>query len=430
VGGEGARLIGAGREAQVFAWGDGRVLRLARDPAGAERVDDEAAALSAAARAGAPVPRPYERLDVDGLPGLVMERLDGDDLLARVQRRPWRARAVGRALGRIHARLHDVAAPEGVPSLRRRLAEALGSPLVPADVRPGAERQRAALPDGDRLCHGDFHPGNVIGSRVIDWTGASAGDPAADVARTCVLVAVAEPPGERPQWRRWLEGSFRLQLLDAYLRAYRRAHGLDLARVERWLPPVAAARLAEGIDPERDATMRLATAAGALRLPRRIALDAGQRRWIWLNALLVTALLNLVINAGIAWASAGKEAIPLWSAPLVGGPSTITDTVATLFLLPLITCVLVTTAIRRDLAAARLSPRVDLIYLLPRNRLLRGAALGAATVGALAPGAVALLLLADFGDLDPGAFVAYKACFAVALGAIVTPFIALAAMND
>jgi len=425
-------LVGAGREAEVFAWGDGRVLRLARDPAGAQRMDEEAAALTAAARAGAPVPRPYERVSVDARPGLVMERVDGDDLLVRVQRRPWTARAVGRAAGRLHARLHDVPAPAQLPSLRERVADLLRSPLVPADVRASAERQRAALPDGDRLCHGDFHPGNVIGSRVIDWTGASVGDPGADVARTCMLIAVAEPPGERPMWIvRQVARIARLHILDAYLRAYRRARPLDPAHVELWLPVVATARLAEGIEPERDATLRLARAEDALRLPRRIGLDASQRRWIWLNALLITALLNLAINAGLAWASAAeRDAVPLWSAPLVGGPSTITDTVGTLFLLPLITCVLVTTVVRRDLAAARVSRRVDLLYLLPGNRFFRGVVLGAAYVAALAPAAVVLLVATDFGGVDPSAFVVYKACLGVALGAIVTPFIALAAMND
>ncbi|TMA37195.1 MAG: aminoglycoside phosphotransferase family protein, partial [Deltaproteobacteria bacterium] len=40
------------------------------------------------------------------------------------------------------------------------------------------------LPDGDQLCHGDMHPGNIMLSRrgpmVIDWTNARRGHPAAD----------------------------------------------------------------------------------------------------------------------------------------------------------------------------------------------------------------------------------------------------------
>ncbi len=44
------------------------------------------------------------------------------------------------------------------------------------------------LPDGNSLCHNDYHPGNLIynerGIFTIDWSDASAGDPFADVART------------------------------------------------------------------------------------------------------------------------------------------------------------------------------------------------------------------------------------------------------
>src|SRR3546814_7594415 len=55
-----------------------------------------------------------------------------------------------------------------------------------------------ALPDGDRLCHGDYHPGNVIetagGPVVIDWPAVTRGHPDADYARTLLLLRLGEPP--------------------------------------------------------------------------------------------------------------------------------------------------------------------------------------------------------------------------------------------
>ena len=81
-------------------------------------------------------------------------------------------------------------------------------------------------------------------------------------------------------------------------------------------------------------------------------LPPAHRRWIVLNALIVTAVVNLVINAGLAWgSSAGEHRVPLWSVPLVEKPSTVVDTVGTFFLLPLITCLLITTVARHDVAA-------------------------------------------------------------------------------
>lgn len=154
--------IGGGREAEVFAWGDGRVLRLAHDASRAAAVEREALALEAAHRAGASVPAVYERLTVDGRPGVVMDRVDGDDLLAWLGRRPWTVWSTGKTLGRQHVALHRVVAPEGLPPLPEELRRRLSSELVPADVRRLALDRLEQLPDGERLCHGDFHPANVL----------------------------------------------------------------------------------------------------------------------------------------------------------------------------------------------------------------------------------------------------------------------------
>jgi hypothetical protein len=166
-------------------------------------------------------------------------------------------------------------------------------------------------------------------------------------------------------------------------------------------------------------------------------LPASHRRWILLNAIAVTAAVNLAINAGIAWLSAaGTTRVPLWATPIIGGPSAITDTVGTLFLLPLITNLLVTAGVRRDLRQGRLTPLVrsesvcQILQILPRGRTRRGFGLGASCVAALAPAAVAILIAADFGDLSVADFVVYKAILGVALGALVTPLIALLEMAD
>src|SRR6266852_97693 len=111
-------------------------------------------------------------------------------------------------------------------------------------------------------------------------------------------------------------------------------------------------------------------------------LPATHRRWILLNAIAITAVANLVINAAVAWISAaGRTHVPLWATPIIGGPSTITDTVGTLVVLPLITNLLVTTAVRRDLRHGRLTPlhQADadhpVLRALSRKRMRRGVGL-------------------------------------------------------
>ena len=150
----------------------------------------------------------------------------------------------------------ESSAPEGLPDLHAELRHRLGSPLVPEDVRAHALERLAALPSGDRLLHGDFHPANLLRSAdgyvVIDWTNGMKGDPAADIARTILLMGGGKLADGTPVVVRVIAPVARRVLLSGYLRAYAREAPLDRRLVDRWLPVWAAARLAEDIKAERE----------------------------------------------------------------------------------------------------------------------------------------------------------------------------------
>jgi hypothetical protein len=159
------------------------------------------------------------------------------------------------------------------------------------------------------------------------------------------------------------------------------------------------------------------------------------RRWLLVNALVVTAAINVVLNWAIsAGAVRNIDTVPMWGAPLVE-TSTLWTVIGTLFLLPLFTCVLATTSVRRDMRRGSLAPlELDSNHRwlseLPFGRWRRGAEIGGLAVVILAPPALLALAIAGFPDLDSGRYVAYQVVFAVALGMLVTPPIALAAMAD
>ena len=110
------------------------------------------------------------------------------------------------------------------------------------------------------VCHGDFHPDNIMltsrGPVVIDWMAACSGEPAADVARTVLLLSIGTPT-EMDVVARMMITVMRRLVLNRYKAYYFRDSDLARSRVMDWLPVIAAARLVEGIENETEQLLTL-----------------------------------------------------------------------------------------------------------------------------------------------------------------------------
>jgi aminoglycoside phosphotransferase (APT) family kinase protein len=256
--------IARGRTAEVFTWQDGQVLKLFYDWVPPSWVETEAKASRAVYKAGLPAPAVGGVVEADGRRGIIFERVEGPSVLAEWKSKPWLLVRSARQLAELHAAIHALPGA-GLPAYRERLEGSIrATQALPAHLKDAALSALARLPDGDALCHGDFHPDNVImtarGLIIIDWMTAVRGNPLADVARTSLLLRLgALPPGTRGVW---LIEMARQLYHAVYLRRYLQLHPALREDIAAWQMPVAAARLVENV-PENPRLLALVEASAS-----------------------------------------------------------------------------------------------------------------------------------------------------------------------
>ena len=154
------------------------------------------------------------------------------------------------------------------------------------------------------------------------------------------------------------------------------------------------------------------------------------RKFLRVNQCLVPCILNFAINGGIAWALLrAHPEIPLWGNPSVG-----IDLIATGFLLPFFTCMIVSRLVGREVQSGKLPPlepdQIGSRGLHHRSILKRALLLGAACVLFASAPMVAVLEMANAQPIEFYSFVGFKAIWGGLLAALLTPVVAWWALSS
>jgi uncharacterized protein (TIGR02172 family) len=246
--------IAVGRTAILYPWGSGQVIKLFHHWRDLDDILFEQKVARVVQSSGLPVPAVGEILQVNGRYGLVYQRMDGCSMWDALARQPWRIFHLTRRTAELHAALHAVAAPVELPDQRQRIQRKIErAGALPEEARQRALAALDKLPGGNKLCHGDFHPGNILmterGEVIIDWMDTTRGNPLADLARSSILALGAASTAQVP--RMGMKVSLRL-FHFLYRREYFRLRPGGMSKYRRWLPVVAAARLSENIPELQD----------------------------------------------------------------------------------------------------------------------------------------------------------------------------------
>lgn len=154
-----------------------------------------------------------------------------------------------------------------------------------------------------------------------------------------------------------------------------------------------------------------------------MALSAAHRRLLVLDLGVGASVFNFALNGAIAWVLfRSLSSVPLWGDRSVAG-----DTLITAFLLPLLTCLIVSRTVHRQVSSGAV-PRLEgggrpLASWSKLSPLSRGALLGVASVALVAVPVVAALGASGFAGFGLWPFIGFKAAFAAVLAALVTPVV-------
>lgn len=212
------KIIGSGSTATVYEWGEGTVLKLFVKGYPRSSIEREFNNAKAINDQNFAKPKVYELISYEEQLGIIYDKVEGETLLDWVLR-----------TGDLHtcakymAKLHKTIVNNRVSNIPD-YKQFLKSNLLNATSANLTERNRVLetldkLKEGDTLCHGDFHPGNILLSNgltmVIDFMNLCHGDPLYDVARTVFLVEYTPVPQDTEDREKLLQ--YKKTLADLYL---------------------------------------------------------------------------------------------------------------------------------------------------------------------------------------------------------------------
>ncbi len=154
-------------------------------------------------------------------------------------------------------------------------------------------------------------------------------------------------------------------------------------------------------------------------------ISSEHRRFLIVDQGVVPTVYNFFLNGFIAWLLfRSAESVPLW-----GRSSIVVDTLATAFILPLATCIIVSYIVARQVSTGRISPIPEpattpvVAWLAAHTPVQRGAALGLAGIVVAAIPVFLWFAIGGPKELALSSFLLFKASFAAALAVIVSPVI-------
>jgi uncharacterized protein (TIGR02172 family) len=185
-------LIAEGGQSKIYDYDVNKILRVPKREMDYDRIKYEYQVYKFL-EDKISVPHVYEIIDIDNKPSLIMEKIKGIDLYSTIKKNPLIILSIPNILAKLHSSLFTLSISDKFRTNHQKAQYCIEH----ADIISNTLKQKLftilkQLPDGSTLCHGDFHPGNIIKTikkdYIIDWSSASIGSSLFDIAHTYLLL--------------------------------------------------------------------------------------------------------------------------------------------------------------------------------------------------------------------------------------------------
>ncbi len=211
------KLIGAGNTASVYEWEEGKVLKLFNKDYPGKSIENEFNNAMAIREMNFKKPKAYEIISYKERKGIIYDRIEGESLLEWVMK-TGDLQECARCMAKLHKAIIQNKI-SNVANYKDFLKYHITKTQLTLEKQDEFLQMIDKLPGGNVLCHGDFHPGNILISKghgyVIDFMNVCYGNSLYDIARTVFLIEYTPIPPEANNHDMLLY--FKKTLSDLYL---------------------------------------------------------------------------------------------------------------------------------------------------------------------------------------------------------------------
>jgi hypothetical protein len=229
-------LIGAGYSAEVYDYGNNNVLKLLKENFDNYLIQKEYEISKFAYLNNILTPEPKELIQENNRKGIVFQKINGKTL-STMGEMLYKKETIQKMV-ELQYTINKTEFINDKYTYKNNLEYAVSeNKYLTDDEKTIIKRIIYNLPDGNRLCHSDFHPMNVMYFEnkyyIIDWALGVQGTMAYDVGKTIMLIKYIGLQENEPYIKYLYNNILRNKISKTHIKKYCKISGMDKKELEK-----------------------------------------------------------------------------------------------------------------------------------------------------------------------------------------------------